>query len=243
MRFFTAISALSTLAAALPTGTVVEDIRVRELVESHAQFLETIEARGWKSGAGETANELLDGGACPPVIFIYARGSTEGGNLGSLGPKVADALEAKFGENNVWIQGVGGAYTAGLLDNLLPKGTTNGAINEMKSLLTRANTLCPKAKVVAGGYSQGAALAGVAISESSAAIREQVKGVVLFGWTKNQQNNGRIPNYPVDRLAVFCESGDLVCTGSLIVLPAHGTYADEAEDEAPKFLIAKINGS
>ena len=92
-------------------------------------------------------------------------------------------------------------------------------------------------------YSQGAALAGVAIRDSSAAIREQIKGVALFGWTKNQQNSGRIPNYPANRLIVFCESGDLVCTGTLIVLPPHLTYADEAEDEAPKFLIARINAS
>lgn len=88
--------------------------------------------------------------------------------------------------------------------------------------------------------SQGAALTAAAIRDSSAVIREQIKGVVLFGYTKNQQNNGGIPNYPSNRLAVYCETGDLVCNGTLIVLPPHTTYADEAEDEAPKFLISKL---
>lgn len=74
-------------------------------------------------------------------------------------------------------------------------------------------------------------------------MREQIKGVVLFGYTKNQQNNGQIPNYPAARLAVYCESGDLVCDGTLIVLPPHLAYADEAEDQAPKFLIARIAAS
>ena len=88
--------------------------------------------------------------------------------------------------------------------------------------------------------SQGAALAGAAVRDSSAAIREQIKGVVLFGWTKNLQNLGKIPNYPADRLEVFCAIGDLVCTGSLIVTPAHLTYGDEADNEAPRFLLSKL---
>jgi len=92
-------------------------------------------------------------------------------------------------------------------------------------------------------YSQGAALVGAAIRDSSAVIREQVKGVVLLGWTKNQQNNGKIPNFPANRLLVYCEKGDLVCTGSLIVLPAHLSYGDEAAGPAPEFMLAKIRAS
>ena len=71
---------------------------------------------------------------------------------GSLGPRVADVLEATYGASKVWVQGVGGAYEADLLDNLLPDGTTAAAIAEMKNLLSLANSRCPTAKVVAGGY-------------------------------------------------------------------------------------------
>ncbi|KAM7184531.1 family 5 putative carbohydrate esterase [Naviculisporaceae sp. PSN 640] len=242
MRFITAITALSGLATALPNPQAAEELKARELilVESHKAAVESLEARGWKSGEGGTADELLTGGACPSVIYIHARGTTETGNLGTMGQTMAKYIESKLGEANVWVQGVGGAYKAALLDNLAKEGTTTAAINEMKSLLTRANSLCPKAKIVASGYSQGAALVGAAIRDSSATIREQIKGVVLFGWTKNEQNNGRIPNYPVDRLRVYCESGDLVCNGTLIVLPAHLTYGDEAAGPAPEWLISKV---
>ena len=92
-------------------------------------------------------------------------------------------------------------------------------------------------------HSQGAALTAAAISDSSSTIREQIKGVVLFGYTKNLQNLGRIPNYPSNRLEVYCAVGDAVCTGTLLVLPAHLTYSDEADREAPRFLISRINAS
>ncbi|KAK0651017.1 cutinase-domain-containing protein [Cercophora newfieldiana] len=226
MKFIYTIAALAGLATALPAS--VDTITTEEFQER---------------ASSNTRNELQAGGACPAVIFIFARGSTESGNLGTLGPKTADVLEATYGASNVWIQGVGGAYTASLLDNVLPDGTTQAAITEMKNLFSLANSRCPSAKIVAGGYSQGAALTAAAIRDSSATIREQIKGVVLFGYTKNLQNAGRIPNYPANRLTVYCAVGDAVCTGTLLVLPAHLTYGDEAEDEAPKFLISRINAS
>jgi cutinase len=63
---------------------------------------------------------------------------------------------------------------------------------------------------------------------------------VLFGYTKNLQNLGGVPNYPRDRLEVFCAVGDLVCSGTLTITVAHLSYGDEAEREAPAFLISKI---
>ncbi|KAK4199804.1 cutinase-domain-containing protein [Triangularia verruculosa] len=227
MQFLTTVLALAGVVSALPVEQQPQDV---ELVTR--QLL-----------GRTTRNELLEGGACPPVIFIYARGSTETGNLGTLGPSVGDALEDRFGASNVWVQGVGGAYTADILDNVLPDGTTRAAIREMMDLFTLARTKCPSAKIVAGGYSQGAALAAASIRDSSAAIKEQIKGVVLFGYTKNLQNLGRIPDYPRERTEVYCAVGDLVCTGSLIVTAAHLTYGDEARNEAPRFLIARINAS
>lgn len=241
MKFLSTIAALGSLAAALPTS--VGTVAVEEVV-SWKRFSENSQpAQLNERQSGITRVELQLGGTCPPVIFIFARGSTEEGNMGTLGPKVADVLEATYGDKNVWVQGVGGSYTADILDNLLPDGTTKAAITEMKNLFSLANSRCPSAKIVAGGYSQGAALTAAAIRDSSATIREQIKGVVLFGYTKNQQNNGQIPNYPSNRLKVYCAVGDAVCTGTLLVLPAHLTYGDEGEGPAPQFLISRINAS
>ena len=65
---------------------------------------------------------------------------------------VANALEAEYGAENVWVQGVGGPYSADLASNFLPKGTSQAAIDETKRLLILANTKCPNTPVVTGGY-------------------------------------------------------------------------------------------
>ncbi|KAK3695877.1 cutinase-domain-containing protein [Podospora appendiculata] len=234
MKFLAAISALAGIAASLPSH--IKEIRSLEVDESASQ---PILAR-----ADDTANELVNGGStCPPIIFIIARGSTESGNLGTMGPIIGPVLKSNYGAANVWLQGVGGAYTASLLDNLATDGTSAAAITEMKTLLTLANTKCPKAKIVAAGYSQGAALVAAAIRDTTATIRDQIKGVVLFGYTKNKQNNGQIVNYPSARLKVFCASGDLVCSGSLIITSAHTSYGPDMGGAGPQFLIARINAS
>ncbi|KAH8724171.1 cutinase 1 [Phaeosphaeriaceae sp. PMI808] len=220
---FIAVSLLASLAAATPISSPEVGI---ELVP--------------RESVSKTELESGSASACPKAIFIFARGSTEGGNLGSLGVPVADALESKYGAANVWVQGVGGAYTAGLIENLLTRGTSEAAIKEGVRLFNLANTKCPNTPVVSGGYSQGAALAAAAIGDLTATVRNQIVGTVLFGYTKNKQNNGGIPNYTQSKLKVFCASGDLVCTGSLVVTSAHLSYGPQASSEAPAFLISKL---
>ena len=88
--------------------------------------------------------------------------------------------------------------------------------------------------------SQGSALIAAALSDVTAAVRNKVVGTVLFGYTQNLQNREGIPSYPSNRLKVFCAFGDLVCSGTLTILPAHLSYGDEAANEAPAFLISKI---
>ena len=189
------------------------------------------------------SNQLETGnsGACPRVIFIFARASGEAGNMGgSAGPSVAEKLQEHYGRNNVWVQGVGGPYTAGLVENALPAGTTRGAIDEAKRLFNLAASKCPSTPIVSGGYSQGTAVMSNSISELSAAVKDKIKGVVLFGYTKNLQNLGRIPDFPSAKTEVYCRITDYVCFGTLFVAPGHFLYLDEARQEAPRFLISKV---
>ncbi|KAI8801447.1 carbohydrate esterase family 5 protein [Cladochytrium replicatum] len=190
-----------------------------------------------------TRNELETGSTslCPGVIFIFARASGEVGNMGaSAGQNVADGLQNQY-PNNLWVQGVGGSYTAGLGDNFLPAGTTRAAIDEAKRLFTLASIKCPSAAIVAGGYSQGTAVMSNAVSELSSTTKNKIKGFVLFGYTKNLQNGGGIPNFPASKTRVYCNIGDLVCTGTLFVLPAHFLYTTESSTFAPAYLISQIN--
>ncbi|EEY23076.1 cutinase [Verticillium alfalfae VaMs.102] len=222
MKFLSIVTVLVTLAVALPVEPAAEEAEV--LVSRNE--LAVLEAR-----QSSTRSELESGSSsrCPRAILIYARGSTEPGNMGiTAGPTLASALTREYGSAGIWIQGVGGPYGAELSPNFLPSGTDRASINEAKRLFTLANT------------NQGTAVVGNALSELSSAVQNQVKGAVLFGYTKNLQNLGRIPNFPTAKTEIYCAISDAVCWGTLFILPAHFSYNADAAGAAPRFLIRQI---
>jgi len=212
-----ALAALAGSAAALPAGLIFK-----------RQY---------------TSNELTSG-ACKKVTFIFARASTEVGNMGeSMGPSVCSGLKSKF-PGQVACQGVGGAYSAGLIDNVALKGTTEGAIKEAVKMFTTAHTKCASSVIVCGGYSQGTAVMENAVSTLSAEIKSKVAGVVLFGYTKNGQTRSSIPNFPKEKLLVICRSDDGVCGGALLVTIGHfGYLMDGSGTQATNFLVKRINAA
>lgn len=223
MKFFHILAFTASLVAALPAQIAAEGSELEKRQSSTRNDLES----------GSSSN-------CPGVIFIFARASTEPGNMGaSAGPSVARGLESEY-RNNVWVQGVGGPYGATLADNFLPAGTSRASIDEAKRLFTMAATKCPNAAIVAGGYSQGTAVMSNAISELSSALQNQIRGVVLFGYTKNLQNLRRIPNFPSSKTQIYCNVSDAVCWGNLFILPAHFLYTTDASVAAPRWLIRQI---
>ncbi|CAE7174277.1 Cutinase [Pyrenophora teres f. teres] len=234
MKSVAILSLLASIAIASPVAIPVP------VAEPVAEPL-TLKLDARQASATRTELESGSSSACPKAIFIFARGSNEAGNMGALvGPFTANKLENDLGAANVWVQGIGGPYDAGLAANILPAGTTAAAITEGKRLFNLAASKCPNTPVVAGGYSQGAALMAGAIPGLSATVQNQIKGVVLFGYTKNKQNGGKIPNFPSSKTAIYCNSGDLVCDGTLIVQPPHLQYSDTAANAAPTFLKAQL---
>ncbi|RMX83489.1 hypothetical protein D0869_05273 [Hortaea werneckii] len=206
MKFTAALLSLAACVAAAP---------VTELIERQI------------GAVGTTANELSVG-SCRDIIFIFARGSTEIGNLGgSVGPPTCNGLKREYGSSRVACQGVGGPYDATLGANVLPEGTTSAAYNEAIRLFTLANT------------NQGAAVMVASIRRLSTTIKNQIAGVVLYGNTRNAQENGKIPNFPTDRVETICALTDGVCYGTLTVTAGHLSYSDDVGD-AVDFLSDRI---
>lgn len=111
--------------------------------------LAVLESRQPFDDAGFTANEFTTGG-CKPIIFIFARGSTEPGNMGFIcGPPTADKLKEEFGASNVAVEGVD--YPASLMTNLLPSGGDPEGVRNMQQKLHSA-AQCEDSIIIAGGY-------------------------------------------------------------------------------------------
>ncbi|KAI1127217.1 cutinase [Nemania abortiva] len=189
------------------------------------------------SATGTTINEFLDGG-CRPVIFLYARGSTQDGNVGSSpGPQTIDQLKAKLGASTVAAQGL--EYPASLLDNLRPEGCDPDDAANFRDLITKAATQCPTSKLVLSGYSQGAALVHAASKLLTAAVANKVAAAVTYGDTHKKQDGGVIPGISASRTLILCHDGDLVCEGTLIVTDAHHDY-DDLAPTAVNFIASKV---
>jgi cutinase len=179
------------------------------------------------------------------------------------GPQTSNGLKSALGATKVATEGI--EYAAGLSTNFLPGGADLAGIATLKSQLSKANRNCPNSKVVVAGYryclspqpllplsrisggltkthSQGAALVHRAIEDASTAVKNQIVGVVTYGDTQNQQDRGKIPNFPAEKVKVICNTGDLVCVGTLTILAPHLDYTRRAPEGAA-FLVSKINGS
>ncbi|KAL7624964.1 hypothetical protein AAE478_004178 [Parahypoxylon ruwenzoriense] len=170
---------------------------------------------------GYWAHEFQNYG-CKPIIFIWAKATIEPGNMGlTVGPRLSDGLKAAFGPTNVATQGVD--YWGFIETNFYPGGAPPWGIYDMQLLLSAAAT-CPDSKIVAGGYSQGAALTHRAIEGLPTEVKNKIVGVVTFGDTQTWQDGGRIRNFDANRTLIICNSGDAVCIGTLYVFPVHFDY-------------------
>lgn len=99
-----------------------------------------------------TSNELTDGTPCRDVTLIYARGTTQDGNIGAagdVGPFFFNNISAIIGNDRLAVQGVDyDADIDGFLGNLF--GTSEEGVQTMTDLVTLVSTLLPADPEIAG---------------------------------------------------------------------------------------------
>lgn len=118
------------------------------MVDSGFDGMQDASADLSKRQGSTTRNDLTDG-ECKNVTVIFARGTTEAGNVGSLaGPPFFDALDEALGDGIVAVQGVD--YPADI-PGYLDGGSKEGA-DTMAGLVSDAVTKCPDTKIVISGY-------------------------------------------------------------------------------------------
>ena len=132
---------------------------------------------------------------CPDVEVIFARGTFEPPGVGGIGQAFADALRAQpqLAGKSVDVYAVN--YPASLNFSTAADGVID-ASNRVRDTAAR----CPNTKMVLGGYSQGAAVAGYVTADKipdgyvapdgitgpmAPAIANHVAAVALFGKPSN----------------------------------------------------------
>ena len=91
---------------------------------------------------------------------------------------------------------------------------------------------------------QGTAVMHNAVSSLPANVKAKLVAGVMFGDTRNRQDRGQIPNFPRDKVTIYCTASDGVCKGGLSVTGGHFAYIGNGDGpKAIAFLKSKIDAT
>ncbi|MFZ1162316.1 cutinase family protein [Mycobacterium sp.] len=198
---------------------------------------------------------------CPDTDVVFARGTGEAPGLGPTGQAFVDALRGRLGGKSMDVYPVN--YPAS--DQW---STGLDGIRDTQSHIINEASACPNTKLVLGGYSQGAAVAGFATSSAvpdsvpqdvdpatipkplDPALANHVAAVVLFGTPNVRAMNllGQ-PNLSIGSLyqsktIQVCAVEDPVCSDGMN-FAAHNAYADDGSviSQGADFAASRLQGS
>ncbi|KAH7077411.1 cutinase precursor [Paraphoma chrysanthemicola] len=183
-----------------------------------------------------TQNDVTNGGACKPMTVLFARGTTETGNMGTVaGPPFVSAIGSMMGAGNVAVQGI--EYPANIPGFLA--GGDKGGSALMAKMVGMVRAQCPDTSLVMAGYSQGGQLVHNAASMLSAQDAAFVNSAVIFG---DPNNGDAVGNVAAADTMVVCHTGDLICAGQSVILAPHLTYGRDGP-AAAKFVVGNMNAA
>jgi cutinase len=173
---------------------------------------------------------------CPDVEVVFARGTSEPPGVGGVGQAFVDALQSQVGTKSVGVYAVNYAASSDFGAGIDFARTFVDGIKDAGAHVESTAANCPNTRMVLGGYSQGAALAGFVTSASipqevpaaymsymphpmPPGVANHVAAVVLFGKPSDQfmRENG-VPPVVIGPLYApktteLCAPGDDICDG------------------------------
>ena len=194
---------------------------------------------------------------CPDVELVFARGTFEAPGVGGTGQAFVDSLRSKLGDKSMDVYAVN--YPASLDFQTAADGVID-ASNRVQAVAAE----CPNTKIVLGGFSQGAAVAGYLTADSvpagfqmpagltgpmPPAVADHVAAVALFGKPSSgflQMIANTAPPITVGHLysgktADLCIPDDPVCSPAGGDNNAHNLYpANGLTDQAADFVAQKV---
>ncbi len=197
---------------------------------------------------------------CPDVELVFARGTFEPAGVGGTGQAFVDSLRTKLGDKSLEVYPV--VYPASLDFQTAADGVID-ASNKVQATAAE----CPDTKIVLGGFSQGAAVAGYLTADSvpdgfqmptgltgpmPPAIADHVAAVALFGKPSTgflQMVANTAPPITVGHLyasktADLCIPEDPVCSPAGGDSNAHNLYpANGLTDQAADFVAQKVSSA
>jgi hypothetical protein len=200
---------------------------------------------------------------CPDVEVIFARGTGEPPGVGGVGQAFVDALQSATAGKSVSVYPVNYAASGDFEDRTAFAQTVVDGVRDAGAHVESTAANCPDTRIVLGGYSQGAAVAGFVTSAdvpsgvSAAAVpqplpvevADHVASVVLFGkpsdaWTSRYGAPAITvgPAYAA-KTTQLCAQGDTICDGTPGGNPsfAHALYpVNGMVGEAATFAAGKL---
>jgi cutinase len=186
---------------------------------------------------------------CPDVEAVFARGTGEPAGVGGIGEPFVDALRSAVGPRSLDVYPVNYEASGNFSDRIEFAQSVVDGIKDATSHIEATAANCPKTRIVLGGYSQGAAVAGFVTSASippgvpaeyvpflpkpmPPEIANHVAAVTLFGKPSAQwlQNYGApvvvIGPLYAPKTIDLCADGDTICDGDAGGPPsfAHTSY-------------------
>ena len=183
---------------------------------------------------------------CPDVEVVFARGTGEPPGVGGVGQAFVDSLRSQVGTRSVGVYAVNYPASSDFTAGIGFAKTVVDGISDAATHVESTGANCPNTRMVLGGYSQGAVVAGFVTSSvvpegvpasfvpppMPPEVANHVAAVALFGKPSDQfMGQYGAPPIAIGPLYAaktidLCAPGDTICSGAAGAGPtiAHVLY-------------------